>query len=73
MMEFFGDDIGVDLRGASPDIVREFYRRWFALIAEEKGGRTWAEWIQSEETADILAETASQVAHELFGGAERAS
>ena len=80
-MVVFGDYIGVDLRGASADIVREFSIRTWILAAErrerfyrERGSRmTPEEWTWSEETDAIMNDAALQAVQELFGGAEKAS
>ena len=73
-MEVFGDHIGVNLRGASTDLVHEFMMRSWFLVAE--GGKRFYRvhgsmaMMSSAEQNDVMDEAALQAVRELFGGAK---
>lgn len=77
-MVFFGDHIGVDLRGASADILKAFELRFMTLTTDALGcfyerGGTIEQLVASEDADEIMDDAALRAVQELFGGAETAS
>lgn len=70
VMEDCGDEIGVDLRGASSEVLAAFLERMWGL-ADLRHLRP--RHMPEQRYIEAMCEIAVQAAHELFGGAERAS
>jgi hypothetical protein len=71
-LEWFGDELGVHVRGASDDLVLEFGTR-LVMLAREAVRRAAPDEQSVESVYEIVIIAARRAVQDLFGGAELAS